>query len=104
MPINWNPTYETIRLNKGDFIYSRSRGSLLPAGTTAEIIWANGVTWTATVEGDTVTWRIESTACGPDVIPHNTAFDMFIRYPNPDTGTHDDFHWKTGRALRTPHD
>lgn len=104
MPIGWTPTYEDLRLNKGDFIYSRSRGSLLPAGTTAEIIWANAVTWPATVEGDTVAWRVEAEDCGPDVIPHDTAYDMFIRYPNPDTETTDDFHWKHGRAWRAPLD
>lgn len=99
---SWKPIYETLNLNKGDFLYQRSHTGTLPEGTAAEIVWANGVTWPASVAGNTVSWRVESEDCGPEVIPHGTRYDMLIRYPNPDTGTADDFHWKTGRAHRVP--
>jgi len=100
----WKPIFEILDLNKGDFIYERTARAGVPADSTAQIIWANDVTWDATVEGNTVSWRVEAEDCGPDVIPHGTAYDMFIRYPNPDTESENDFHWKTGRAHRTPQD
>lgn len=102
MTIGWLPKQELISLNLGDFIYKRTSPKPLPVGTTAEIQWANDITWSATVDGNTVSWRVESTACTAAIIPHGTGFDMFIRYPNGDTGTDDDFHWKTGTAHRTP--
>lgn len=102
MSIGWTPIYEPLNLNRGDFIYSRTSPRTLPAGTTAQIIWANSVTWNATVEENTVAWRVEAEDCASDVIPHGIAYDMFIRYPNPDTETFDDFHWKYGRAERSP--
>ncbi|MEU1526341.1 hypothetical protein ABZ413_29510 [Nocardia rhamnosiphila] len=102
MSIGWTPSYEPLNLNRGDFIYSRTSPRLLPAGTTAEIKWANGVTWPAIVVDSTVSWRVESENCTAAIIPHGTSYDMFIRYPNPDTETEDDFHWKYGRADRSP--
>ncbi|WP_280393364.1 DUF7264 domain-containing protein [Nocardia wallacei] len=96
------PRHELLSLNKGDFIYSRTSPTALPVGTTAEIIWENGVNWPATVTGNTISWRIESEDCTAAIIPHGTAFDMLIHYPNGATSTDDDFHWKTGTAHRTP--
>jgi hypothetical protein len=104
MAMGWTPIRENIALSLGDFIYERTSPNAVPAGTTAEIVWANSVTWAATVDGNTVSWRVEAQDCDAETIPHGTTFDMFIRYPNPDTETEDDFHWKTGRALRTPND
>lgn len=100
--LGWSPTYEDLELNGGDFIFSRTRkaGPFLP-GTTAEIEWKNGVTWEATVDGDTVSWRVEAEDCTPEIIPDGTPFVMWIRYPNNVTETTDDYPWKRGRAYRS---
>ncbi|WP_406234900.1 hypothetical protein [Nocardia sp. NBC_01009] len=102
MSIGWKPIIENLNLNRGDFFYSRTSPTPLPAGTTAEIVWANAITWPATVDGNTVSWGVESELCGADIIPHTTRFDMFIHYPLDGGAATADFHWKTGHAMRSP--
>lgn len=103
MSIGWRPIYEVINLNKGDFVYSRTSPKALPPGTTAEIVWANGVTWLAEVDGNTVSWAVTGAAAGAAAVPHGTAYDKFIVYPTGES-TSQRFHWKTGRADRVPAD
>jgi hypothetical protein len=97
-----------IELNLGDFVFSRTSPKPLPPGTTAEIVWAietegEPLTWPAQVVGNTVSWRVQSEQCTAAIVPHGTAYDMFIHYPT-DGESLEDFHWKTGRADRVPAD
>lgn len=103
---NWQPVYEILHLTHGDFIYSRSAPFTLPPGTAAEIVWDldTPVTWTAVVDGTTVTWREESEDCTAAIIPHRTPYEMWLHYPNSETETDDDIVWKVGHAHRTPID
>lgn len=102
MSIGWRAIRDDIDLTAGDFIISRTKpdGPLIP-GTTAEIVWATSptpITWTATVSGATVSWRVE--AAGVALIPAGTKFVMWIHYPNALTGTTDDYEWVKGVARR----
>ncbi|MDV6277606.1 hypothetical protein R3Q06_29370, partial [Rhodococcus erythropolis] len=98
--IGWTPVYEDIALNRGDFIFSRTRseGPIQP-GTVIEIAWANGVNWPGDIDGDTVSWRVESTQVA--AVPDGTAFAIWVRYPNSTTETTDDYEWIAGRARRS---
>lgn len=101
MPIGWRPIQDNIDLSKGDFIVQRTHpGGPLPPGTAAEIVWATDppTTWTATVEGDTVSWLEQQDAVAD--IPAGTAFTMWIHYPNADIGGTDDYEWVRGVARR----
>ncbi|WP_280441183.1 DUF7264 domain-containing protein [Nocardia brasiliensis] len=99
MGIGWRTIRDDIDLTRGDFIASRTNpGGALPPGTTAEIVWATGQTWPATVEGATVSWRVESTAVA--AIAAGTAFVMWIHYPNQIASTTDDYEWIKGVARR----
>jgi hypothetical protein len=100
MGMGWKPIFEVINLSNGDWIYSRTSPTTLPSGTTAQIVWANGVTWDAVVDGNTVTWRVEAASVA--LVPSGTAYSMFVRYPNTTTGTTDDYEWKNGRSFRRP--
>lgn len=102
MSLGWSPIYETIELTNGDWIFARTNplGAIQP-GTAAEIKWDNGVTWPGTVDGATVSWRIESTNCTAAIIPDGTPFEIFVRYPNSATSTTDDYVWMHGHAIRT---
>ncbi|MGF7125001.1 DUF7264 domain-containing protein [Rhodococcus sp. BE178] len=102
MTLGWTPLDETIELTNGDWIFERTNeaGPIQP-GTIIEIKWANGVTWPGTVDGATVKWRIESTACTAAIIPDGTAFEIMVRYPNAATSSTDDHVWMGGRAMRT---
>lgn len=98
--IGWTPIYEDIALTRGDFIFSRTRSEgPIPPETVIEIAWANGVTWPGDVDGDTVSWRVES----PQVaaVPDGTEFVIWVRYPNSATDTTDDYEWIAGRARRS---
>lgn len=99
--IGWNPVVDDIRLTRGDFIMSRTNPlGPLPAGTTAEIEWATGEIWAATILGATVSWRIESEEV--DEIDTGTAFTVWVRYPNDATETTDDYEWIVGYGRRFP--
>lgn len=102
--INWDPIQENIRLSNGDLIFSLTNpGGPLPVGTTAEIVWGtlpNPTTHAGTVDGDTVSWRVESEDLA--AIAHGTPFVIWIHYPNGDTGTTDDYEWYVGHAQRNP--
>lgn len=102
MPIGWRPIQDNIDLSNGDFIVERTHpGGPLPPGTTAEIVWAispTPITWTATVEGDTVSWLEQQTAVA--LIPAGTPFVMWIHYPNSETSGTDDYEWVRGVARR----
>lgn len=103
---NWEPVYEILYLTHGDFIYSKTAPFTLPPGTTAEIVWKldTPVTWDASVDDSTITWRIESEDCDAATIPQRTRFEMWLHYPNEETETADDIVWKLGHAQRTPID
>ncbi|WP_378735549.1 hypothetical protein [Nocardia brasiliensis] len=97
--MGWRAIRDDIELTRGDFIMSRTNtGGALPPGTSAEIVWANGQTWPATVDGATVAWRVESTVVA--LVPAGTAFVLWIHYPNQITSTTDDYEWIKGVARR----
>ncbi|WP_280442217.1 DUF7264 domain-containing protein [Nocardia brasiliensis] len=102
MPIGWRAIRDDIELTNGDFIVTLTHpGGVLPPGTTAEIVWQTTptpTTWPATVEGATVSWRVQQ----PQVaaIAAGTRFTRWIHYPNPATGTTDDYEWAIGVARR----
>ncbi len=103
MGLGWKPIYDDINLPLGqDWIFERTRasGPFLPE-TSAEVRWVTGQVWAGTVEGDTISWRVESTQA--DAIPSNTRFAIWIHYPNGATGTTDDYAWIEGRARRSQH-
>ncbi|MGX6513239.1 LtfC-like domain-containing protein [Rhodococcus sp. SJ-2] len=102
MMLGWKPIYENICLNGGDWIFERTnpKGPFVP-GMTAEVVWGNTVTWEGTVDGSTLSWRIESEACTPAIIPDGTPFVIWVHYPNNTTSTTDDYPWIRGRAYRT---
>ncbi|MGC0364990.1 hypothetical protein ABH922_002974 [Rhodococcus sp. 27YEA15] len=97
----WRPIREAIDLTKGaDWIYSRDRDDgPFPTNTVIEIKWASGATWPATIAGSRAAWRVESEVA--DLIPENTEYTIFVRYPNLTTSTFDDYAWKIGRCRRT---
>ena len=101
--LGWEPIYEDICLTGGDWIFSRTPygGETILAGTTAEVKWENAVTWDAIVSADEVGWRIAAEACTEAIIPHGTAYVVWIHYPNAVTSTQDDYPWMRGRAYRT---
>ncbi|NKV10952.1 hypothetical protein GS909_07920 [Rhodococcus hoagii] len=102
MTLGWTPIDETIELTNGDWIFERTnRAGGIPPDTVIEIVWANGVTWPGDIEGATVRWRKEAAECSATVIPHGTAFEILVRYPNEATGTTDDYVWMGGWSIRT---
>lgn len=104
MSMGWRPKRVDIELTSGDWIFSRTNtAGDFPPGTTAEIKWANGTTWPATIAGADISWRIEAAQAA--LIPDGTAFEIFIRYPNATVGggALDDYVWRIGRARRTYH-
>lgn len=93
--LGWEPYRFQINLTAGDWIFSRTNpDGNFPPGTVAEIKWATGQTWAGTVDGDTVSWRIESDTVA--LIAGGTAFTIWIRYPNAVTSTTDDYPWIVG--------
>ena len=71
--LGWEPIYEDICLTGGDWVFERTSAAGIPPGTTAEIVWANDVTWSANVDDSTIRWLVESTACTSEIIPDGTA-------------------------------
>lgn len=101
MSLGWSPICDDIELTRGDWILARTSRNGLPPGTTAEIRWGNGVTWPATVDGSTVNWRIEQADCTAAIVPHGTAFEMRLSYPNPEAADgFDNYVWQHGYAYR----
>lgn len=101
MGLGWKPSFDALNLTTGaDWIFERtnSAGPFLPA-TTAEIVWATGQTWAATISANKISWRVESTVA--DLIPNKTKFTIWIRYPNGNTSTTDDYPWIVGCAQRS---
>lgn len=94
--MGWTPYRNHINLCPGyDWIFSRTKeDGPFTAGTIVEIVWDNGVTWPATIEGDTASWRIEAAAVA--AIPDGTGFEIAVRYPNSATSTTDDYPWIIG--------
>lgn len=102
MMLGWMPRYDEIALTGGDWIFERTNpAGAFPPETTAEVAWANGITWPAIIDGADIKWRIESDACTPEVIPDGTEFVIWVHYPNATTSTTDDYPWMRGRAYRT---
>lgn len=100
--LGWNTLYDDIELNGGDWIFERTNPKgPFPPETTAEVKWANGVTWNATIDGADMKWRIESEDCTAAIIPDGTGFVIWVHYPNSTTSTTDDYPWMRGRAYRT---
>ena len=57
--LGWSTLYDDIELNGGDWIFERTNSKgVFPSDTTAEVKWANGVTWDATIDGADMKWRI----------------------------------------------
>ncbi|WP_154606675.1 LtfC-like domain-containing protein [Rhodococcus sp. AQ5-07] len=101
MPMGWIPQFDTIELNEGDWLFERTRDEgPFPAGTIAEIKWANGTTWAGEITADRIAWRIESAIVA--TIHDRTTFTAWVRYPNGNTGTTDDYPWIVGYAQRSP--
>lgn len=102
MSIGWRTIRDDIELHDGDFVARKTHPSgALPPGTTAEIVWATTptpTTWTAEIDGGTVSWLVDAEDVAD--IPTATRFQMFIHYPNPDTGETDDYEWVRGVARR----
>lgn len=93
--LGWEPRRLQINLTAGDwFLELTNSDGALPSGTVIEIEWATGQTWPALIEGDTVSWRVESETVA--LIPGGTAFTIWVRYPNTATSTTDDFVWIVG--------
>lgn len=102
MSMGWTPIQEDIVLTGGDWIYERTNKNGFPPDTTAEVMWANDVTWPATLDGNTIGWRLEKANCTAEIIPNGTPFEMHIHYPNPEAADgFDDYVWKQGYATRT---
>ncbi|OLL21267.1 hypothetical protein BKE56_015785 [Rhodococcus sp. M8] len=101
MSMGWTPVRDDIVLTSGDWIFAReNRSGDFPPGTTAEVKWANGTTWPATIDGAEISWRIEAAQAA--LIPDGTWFEIFVRYPNNlvSGGATDDHVWRFGRARR----
>lgn len=101
MSLGWKADFDTIELNSGDWIYKvRNPAGPFPAGTIAEVLWANGTTWPATVTNDMLSWHVEA----PEVasIPNDAEFRIMVRYPNLNdvTGSMYDYEWRIGRSRR----
>ncbi|MBT2268774.1 LtfC-like domain-containing protein [Rhodococcus erythropolis] len=98
--IGWEPLRDVMSITKGDLIFSRTRSEgPIPTGTVIEIIWDDGPTWLATsIAGNTVGWRIESAELA--AIDSGDTFTIWVRYPNGDTETTDDYEWIKGSAQR----
>ncbi|MGM5065745.1 LtfC-like domain-containing protein [Rhodococcus qingshengii] len=100
--LGWTPYYEDINLRDGQDWITRiprdAREGPIPAGTTTEVEWANGTTWAGEIEDDAVVFRVESEQA--DFIPQGTEHTIWVRYPNGDTETFDDYPFYVGKARR----
>ncbi|MBF6363226.1 hypothetical protein IU447_24220 [Nocardia farcinica] len=93
--LGWTPLRYQINLTAGDWIFSRTNpDGVFPPGTAIEIKWGNGETWPGTVDGDTVSWRVESETVA--LVPQGTPFTIWVRYPNAVTSSTDDYPWVIG--------
>lgn len=100
MGLGWKPIFDVIELTRGDWIFERANpAGAFPPDTTARVEWANGQNWDGSISGNVVSWRVESAVA--DLVQDNTEFTIWVRYPNGDTGTTDDYPWINGRARRT---
>ncbi|NKZ93685.1 hypothetical protein GS966_28460 [Rhodococcus hoagii] len=94
MTLGWTPIDETIELTNGDWIFERTnRAGGIPPDTAIEIV-GRTASRAGEIEGATVRWRKEAAECSAAVIPHGTAFEILVRYPNEATGTTDDYVWR----------
>ncbi|WP_280193543.1 DUF7264 domain-containing protein [Nocardia farcinica] len=96
--LGWSPHRNHINLYTGaDWILERTNpDGIFPPGTSIEIKWENGQTWPGSIDGDTVSWRVESATVA--LVPDQTEFTIWVRYPNAETSTTDDYPWIIGAA------
>lgn len=102
--IGWRPEFVDVNLNKGDWLWEDHRPGGLPDGTTAWIVFSNGVRFDAVIDPTegTVAFRQTADKVTPTAVPDGSTFDMFLRYPAQDDYPVETFHWKSGRVRRDP--
>lgn len=70
-----------------------------PTGMSAVIEFANGVTWTATVAGAVLSWRVDPPATNATAIPDRTRYQLALVFPR-DGGGSDRYVWFGGSVNR----